>query len=260
MNKFFSFYAQILLIFCLSLSSCVSSQKQVKKAELHHQLAVSWMKKCNNPAALRELNKALKLKPKDPFVHKSVALLYFQFKKYEKSVEHLKTALKIKPDFTDARVHLGRSLIEKGQWEEGLKELKKAKEDLTYQSRENIHIHLGLAHYKRKNFFLAEKHFNESRMIKTEECVTALYHAKSLYHLGKYQKALNILEPAKLWCEKNLSWCAPPSFEPYFFSALAYDKKRRRKEAVRDLQIFLSKTKDSPYLKKAKQYRELWKD
>lgn len=260
MNSFFLFCCHLFLIFCISLTSCVSREKQVKKAELHHQLAVSLMRKCRNSAALVELRKALKLKPQDPFVHKSLALLYFQFKKYNKSIEHLKKALKIKPDFTDAHVHLGRSLIEIGKWKEGLKELKKTQEDLTYQNRENLHVHIGLAHYKRKNFFQAEKHFNESRMIKTEDCMTALYHAKSLYYLGKYQKALDILEPAKLWCEKNLSWCSSPSFEPYFFTALAYYKKGNRQKALFHLEIFLEKTKDSEYLEEAKKYQKLWKD
>lgn len=260
MGKFLLICYSVLLVFCMGLTSCVSREKQTKKAELHHQLAVSLMRKCKNPSALVELRKALKLKPQDPFVHKSLALLYFQFKKYKKSIRHLKEALKIKPDFTDARVHLGRSLIEIGKWEEGLKELKRAKEDLAYQNRENVHIHIGLAHYNRKNFFLAEKHFNESRMIKTEECVAALYHAKSLYYLGKYQKALDILEPAKLWCEKNLSWCASPSFEPYFFAALSYNKKGNRQKALFHLKIFLEKAKDSEYLEEAKKYQKLWKD
>ena len=256
MNNFFLFPISLFIIFYLT--SCASREKQIKKAELHHQLAVSLIRKCQNPAALKELKKALNLKPEDPFIHNSVALLYFQFKKYDKSLNHLRKALNIKPDFTDARVHLGRSLIETGKWKEGLKELNKAKEDLTYQSRENVHIHIGLAHYKQKNFFQAERHFGEARMVRTKDCMTALYHAKSLYYLNQYQKALNILEPAKLWCEKDLSWCASPSFDPYFFTALAYYKQGNKKKALFHLKVFLEKAKDSDYLEEAKKYQKWW--
>ena len=205
------------LLFCLFLISCVSTEKQVKKAELHHQLALSLMKKCQYPAALTELRKAIELKSKEPLFYHSIALLYFQFKKYEKTIQYLKKALRLNPDFTSARIHLGRSLVEVNKWQKGMAELKKAKEDLTYRYPENIHTHLGVAFYKRKKYFEAEKHFHVARAVKGEDCHTALYHAKSLYFLGQFQKALTILEPSKKWCEKNFSSCSSPSVDSYFF-------------------------------------------
>ena len=253
------FLTSFFIFFLLFLTSCVSVEKTVKKAELHHQIALSLMKKCQYPAALAELNKALKLKGKDPMIHHSIALLYFQFKKYDKSVEHLNKALELSPGFTEARVHLGRSLIELGKWQQGLKELQKAKKDLTYRYSENIHIHMGLAYYKKKKFSLAEKHLSVARTVKKEDCFTALYHAKSLYFQNQFQKALAILELSKRWCKASPSLCTSPSFDSYYFAALAYNKLGQRQKAFLNLQIFLSKAKKSEFLKAAKKQMNLWK-
>ena len=247
------------LILCLFLGACASQEKSVKKAELHHKLAHSLMKKCQYPSAFAELEKAIKLKPDRPVFHHSLALLYFQFKKYKKTIKHFKTALKLSPKFTDARIHLGRSLIETGRWEEGMKELEKAKEDLSYKYPENIHTHIGLAFYKKKQYPKAEKHFSVARTMKKESCSTALYHARSLYFQGQFKKSLAILEPAKKWCETNLPLCSPPSYDAYFFSALIYNKQGQRQKAFLNLRLFLDKAKDSPYIKSAEKYITLWK-
>ena len=241
------------------LSSCVSIKKQEKKAKLYHQKALVLIKKCQYPSALAQFKKAIKGDSKNPMYHHSIALLYFQFKEYKKAIQHLKLALKLNPDFTSARVHLGRSLIEIEKYKEGLKELKVAKEDLTYPYKERIHTHIGLAHFKQKNFTLSEKHFNVARTIHKEDCMASFYHAKTFYFLKQYQKALNLLEPAKKWCQTSLALCAKPFFDVYFFSALAYDKIGSRKQALKDMNFFVSKAKKSEYLKQAHQYQKLWK-
>ena len=251
------FFTLAFLSFFLTVS-CVSRQKSQKKANLHHQKALSLMKKCQYPSALSQLQVALKTDDQNPVFHHSIALLYFQFKKYKKALKHLKTALEIKPDFTVARVHLGRVLIEEGQLDEGLKTLKLAKKDLTYRYQEKIHAHTGLAYYKKKNFLQAEQHFSVARVVEKEDCATALYHGQSLYFLKQYKKSLKILEPAKFWCQKNKLICVSPSFEPYFYSALIYSKTGQTKRALKNLKTFIAKEKTGPLVKKALEYQKLW--
>ena len=256
MHSFFKLY----LVLFLCLTTCVSKEKEIKKADLHYQMALSLVKRCQYPQALAELQKAIELKKDDPLLYHSLALMYFQFEKYDKTVQYLQKTLKLDPTFTDARLHLGRSLVEMGQWKQGMAELDKAKQDLTYGYSENIHIHVGVAHYKKKNFSEAEKHFDVARKVKKKDCSIALYQAKSLYFQGQFKKALVILEPAKQWCEKNLSLCSSPSFDSYFLAALAYDKLGQRQNAFVNLKIFLDKVeKDNKYLKEARKKMSQWK-
>lgn len=249
----------IFLSVFLFFNSCVSQEKNIKKAKLHNKMALSLMQRCQYPSALSELRKSVKLQPKQPMFHYSIALLYFQFKEYYKTMEHLKIALKLQPNFTDARVHLGQSLIEIGKIKKGIAQLKEAKKDLTYRYVENIYTHLGKAYYKNKQFTLAKKNFSMVRKIKNKNCFVALYHAKSLYFLKEFKQSLNILESAKILCKKDIPICSSPSFEAYFFTALILKKQGDIKKAIMNLQIFLSKTQTEKYVASAKKYIKNWK-
>ena len=247
------------LSFALLLSSCTMQEKQVKKADLHFDLARSLIKKCKYPSALAEVKKALKIK-KEPEYYHIMALLYFQFKKYDKSIENFKTALKKNPKLTSVRIDLARSLVETNKVDQALKELEKAKEDLTYRYRENIHAQTGLAHFKKKNYKLAEKHFQTARVAKKTDCFLALYHAQSLYFSEQWDLALKILEPSKKWCKKPISSCDKSSFDSYFFAGLIYDKKGRRDKAFGNLKIFLKNAKESEHIPLAEEKIKLWRN
>ena len=167
MKKFF-----LALSLFLFLSACVSTEKNIKKAELYHKKGISLMQKCQYPLALSKLKKALDLKNDRPLFHYSIALLYFQFKKYDKTIWHFKKALKLEPKFTAARVHLGRTLIEKGSLKQAVMELKKAKDDLSYNHPEDIHAHLGLAYYKQKKYKEAVKHLSVASAVKKKHLLS----------------------------------------------------------------------------------------
>ncbi len=246
-----------LIIFCLLSVSCVSKQV-VKESRSRHQLAVSLIRKCQFPLALKELNRALKLQPRDPYLHHSLGLVYFQFKKYKKAQTFLKKALKLQPHFTSARVDLGRVMIEMGSLSQGIQLLKKAQEDLTYNRPENIHALLGLAYYKQKSFSLAQKQFQIARKINTQDCTTALYHGRSFYFLKRFSSAIRLFELAKKWCVKTSSSCPAPSFDVYFFSALTYHQLGNRRQALWNLKMFLSQAKDSIYRKEALKLMKQW--
>ncbi len=250
----------LLSLFCFcGLVSCVSHKKQIKKSYFLHDMAVSLMKQCQYNSALGELKKALKLKQKDPLLHNSIALVYLQFKKYKQAIFHFEKALQLQPNFTEARVHLGWSLIEVESLNRAESELKKALKDLTYRNSENIHTHLGLLFYKRGNFQKAEKHFSVARKIKTKDCFTALYHARSFYFLNQFSDALKILRPAKKWCEIYLPICSSPNFDAYFFTALVYKKMKQDQKALENLKIFLQKNPESSYLAEAKRLIVRWR-
>ena len=251
--KIILFKSSFLFFLCANISCASKNKKTEKKADLRYQMAFSYMQKCDYPAALAELKIALNLKNQDPKIHYSIALLYFQFKKYNLTVNHLKKALKLQPKFTDARVQLGRTLIEIGKIEKGLSELNKAREDLTYRHPEKIHSYQGLAYYKEKKYPEAEEQFSVARVVKKKDCYTALYHAKSLYFQNKLKPALRLLESTKNWCAKKVkSSCSPPSYEAYYFTGLIHKKTGQRNQALLNLVQFVNKTKESEYLESAR--------
>ena len=243
------------------LSSCVSvsSKKTEKKNQLRYNLALSLIKECKYRLALQELQQIVQVEKTNPVVFHSLALVYFQLKQYDQAIQFLQKSLELNPQFTVARVNLGRSLIEVEKLERGLNLLKQAEKDLTYPYPENIHNHMALAYFKKKDFKLAEKHFRVSRKVKTQDCVTSLYHARSLYFLKRFSEALDILKQSKNWCEAYVP-CSSPHFEAYFFLALVYNKLNKEREAIFNMNVFLNKAeKESPYYTEARNFLNLWR-
>ena len=139
--KFISFF--IVLFF---LTSCLSSQKNIKKSEYHHTIAISLIKECDKPRALAHLLKAIKLNPKDFIIHYTLATTYYSIGQYEKALIELKKILKNKPELTEAHLLLARVYIDLNQPNRSLKEIKIAEKDMTiFQFFKNYHSErLGL--------------------------------------------------------------------------------------------------------------------
>ncbi len=257
LKSIFSKKALIAIILMMLITNCVSPNT-VRRSRSHYKLAVSLIHKCQLPSALGELKKALRLRSIDPDLHHGLGLVYFQFKKYDKALKHLKKALWLKKDFTVARIDLARCLIETSDISKALWHLEQAKKDLTYLHPENIHAHLAFAYYKQGQFPLANKHFTVARKIKNADCITAMYHGRSLYFLNQYSKAIDIFERAKSWCVNQPPACKAPVFTPYFFASLAYHKQGKKARALKDLKLFLTKALKSPYYKEALDLMKLW--
>ena len=201
MNKQLS----LVFVFCflISCGTLSSKKKTEKKSQLIYNLALASLRQCQYRQALKQLQEALKEGGKSqPVIYRALALVYFQLRQYPSAVNYFQKALQLEPEWTEARVDLGRSLVETGKVEQALNILKKAAKDLSYPYPENIHAHLGLAFFKKKNFKEAEMHFEVARKIQTRDCELALYHAQSLYFLKQYDQAALVLEPSKKWCQK----------------------------------------------------------
>ena len=253
MKIFFKLFVFICLV------GCITNKKEAeKKSTLHHRVATSFIQQCKYRPALKELQKALSLDSRSSLLHHSIALVYFQFKEYNISIKHLRRAISLEPSLTKARVHLARALIEVGQLDEALKELNQSLQDLTFNTPETIHSFMGLAYFRQKKFSKANTYFEIAGKILQNDCFVSLYHAQALYFLNKQDEALSLFNRSKILCDSNRLSCSPPLTDSYYFSALIYKKKGKKKEAIKDLKVFLKKTTESDYLNKAKQLIKVW--
>ena len=251
------FFLQLLIV--IFFIGCVTNRKETeKKSGLYHRIATSFIQQCKYRPALKELNKALVLDSRSPLLHHSVGLVYFQFKEYNKAIKHLRKAMNLDPGFTIARVHLARALIETDQLDEALKELNNSLQDLTFNSPETIHSFIALAYLRQKKFSKAETYFGIAGKVLQKDCFVSLYYAKTLYFLNRFDEALTFLNKSKKLCDTNRPSCSSPLMDSYYFSALTYDKKGKRKKALKDLKFFLKKTTESDYLSKAQKLIKVW--
>jgi tetratricopeptide (TPR) repeat protein len=99
-------------------------EKSPKTLNLHFRLGRALLMSSHAPetldAALREFEAELALNPMDAIAHYQVAQILQVQQKPEQSVQRFEQALKIRPDFTEVLIALGKLRLESGKNEEAI--------------------------------------------------------------------------------------------------------------------------------------------
>ena len=247
------------IILAFFFAGCQNTEKQKKKTFLQNELVLSKIEQCQFRGSLVELKKGLKEDPKDVFLLNNLGLVYFVLKQYQLATKQFKKALQLNPRLTRSRISLARSFIEQGFIDKAIAQLNIARKDLTFNSPEEIHSHMGLALFFKKNYKEAEENFSIARMMKETECVPAIYHARSFFELGNYKKAVQILENAKQWCINNKSPCdSAPNYDPFYYVALAYVGLGKMEKGKSSMEVFFQNSKNETLKKSARGFLEHW--
>jgi tetratricopeptide (TPR) repeat protein len=77
------------------------------KAERYFQEGVAYAKSSQYDKAIEPLMKAIKLKPEYAEAHNNLGVVYHKLKLYENAIDSYRKAIKINPDFADAHLNMG---------------------------------------------------------------------------------------------------------------------------------------------------------
>lgn len=231
MQRFFSYLAHLALTTLLILSSfsCQTSSKaKSDKANYRLEIAAAMMKGENYPGALKELLIAAEEDPTHAGVQSALGTVYFAREKYELSEKHYLKALKLQPDFTQARNDLARSYIETGRYSRAEELLKQAIEDLTYVNYHITYANFGILEFKKNNFTKAIEYLKKSLEKDRENCTTQVYLGRSFLEAGDSEAALSQLDRATSFCSQVDSDLG------HYYSAIAlYRSKQPEKAQLR---------------------------
>ena len=253
MMKHFCFFALL-----LTMSSCLTNQKNIQRSENHHKIAVGLISKCDKPRALFHLLQAIKLNPKNFLIRHTLATVYYSMGRHDKALIELKKILKIKSDFTEARINLARIYIDMNQPDKSLKEIGIAEKDMTYTNYLKLISQKALAYYKKGKYRNAKKWLAEAHSLpKGKNCFVYLNLGKTELALGELKQSEQFLKKALSACAKEKPVCSKPTYEEHFVLARLYVKKGDKKRAKYHLNLFLQKTKAGTDLEK--QARKLLK-
>ncbi|MCB0355403.1 MAG: tetratricopeptide repeat protein [Bdellovibrionales bacterium] len=207
--------------------SCAARDKRdPRRANIHLSIGTGHLNQGMYPQALSELTLALNYDEENPLIHNNLGIAYFVRKKFSESERHLKRAIELNPNYTEARNNLGRVLIEMNLLNEAVSELKIANKDLTYTNPEKTKSNLGIAYFKLNQFNEARKFLGESLKLRSQHCATSNYFARSLFELKHYEQAAIAFDQA-------INNCKSESFdEPVYYSGLTYFKLNKKKESL----------------------------
>lgn len=216
----------LVLVFVAGLTSCISNgPKANDTADLHMQIATSHIKNGNYPLALKELLLAEEQDPKNARVQANLGLVYFMRERYELSEKHYKNALKLDPEFTEAKNSLARSYIEIDKLKEAEPLLKEVLADLTYVGFPQANANYGILEFKRKNYSQAAAYFRKSLQHDRENCHTQVFLGRSYLEQGNLTLALPQLEKAIPFC-RDIN-----ADEAHYYSAIALYRDNQKLKA-----------------------------
>lgn len=199
----------------IALASCASDNIRASKAQTRLELALGLMRSGNHPAALKELLIAEEDDPGNAQVQSALGSVYFSRERYELSEKHYLKALKLRPDYTQARNDLARSYIETGRYTRAEEMLKIAIEDLTYVNYPQTYANFGILEFKKNNFAKAITYLKKALEKDRENCETQVYLGRSFLESGDLQSAIAQLE-------RSVSFCSQAESDMgHYYSAIA---------------------------------------
>jgi tetratricopeptide (TPR) repeat protein len=103
---------QFLLVPLIACSLCVSGEDiQKQKLDQQYQAAVASFEAGRYAEAAAQLEKLMPYAPKSFEIHELLGMAYGALSQSDKAIEHLKTAVQLKPGSPEARTNLGATLL-----------------------------------------------------------------------------------------------------------------------------------------------------
>jgi Tfp pilus assembly protein PilF len=231
-----------------SLIGCSSFHAEDdKKAQLHLQMGASLLSEGNNPQALKEFLEAERLdSKKDPNIQQFLGMAYMVRDRYKESESHFLKALRWNPKFTEARYNYSQMLIQAKRYDDALKELMTAKEDLTYSQPEQILTSIGFVYFKKHEYTKAAHFFQQSLVVKENDCVAETLLGRAQLEMHHYQESTGTFDTAIKLC-RDLN-----ADEPLFYSGLSYFKIGDRTKALSRLDDLTKKFENSQFSSQAR--------
>jgi type IV pilus assembly protein PilF len=144
-------FAAFAILLSISTIGCtgMSSEQRGKAAEIHYDLGTNLLNAGDAQGALREYRESLENDPDLPDTHNGLGLIYaYSFGQPDQAQHEFEEALKLKPDFSEARTNLGALDISRGRFAEAVPLLEKSASDTLYKDRVIAQTDLGWALYK----------------------------------------------------------------------------------------------------------------
>ena len=231
--------------------SCATFRGAKDSANPYVELAEKQLATGQNPQALSTLLKGESVDPNNPLVHNQLGLVYFAFKKFEKSAEHLKRAVRLDETLSEARNNYARTLIELNQYAAARAQLDVVVNDLTYLKQPLAYSNYGLSFFREGQYKKAIPWLQKSIALNKNNCLTYTTYGRSLYELQDYRGAIPIFDIAVHLCKKS-------NFdEAHYYAALTYFKSGDKTKGIALMNETLLLYPEGSYQEKAKSMLEL---
>ena len=180
----------VIVTLALLINGCASDKAfREKEARAFRDRGERYLAENQPGTALEQFLKALEIYPEDPYLHYDLALTYDMKGMFYKTEYHLRQAIKLKPDYSNAYNYLGFVYFRDGKVDEAIKNYHKALENELYLNPQDAHLNLGVAYLSRKEYRQAMSHLQEAIRLVPDFAAAYNNLGQAYEGLGQYDKA-----------------------------------------------------------------------
>ncbi|MEA3420637.1 MAG: tetratricopeptide repeat protein [Acidobacteriota bacterium] len=240
-----------ILIICLNIIFCASSQKKIEQARekdprYQCNLGLVYLNNGKVDLAIDYFNKSLSLLPNYELALNAMGIAYSMKGNFEESAKYYEKCLKVNPSLTETHNYLGTAYQQMGFLDKAEEQFQQAAGNINYKSRELPYYNLA------RLYFLQDKpkkalEYIEKSLALNNTLVMAL-NLKGLINdkLENYEEAIN--------CYNQALKIAPDDLNLNFNLAVAYYKNSQFKSARDIFELISAKTTDPEMKKKVEQF------
>ena len=189
-----------LLIFLpVFIGSCATSRTdEIKRAEALKNLGNALVSEGKVRQGYTELLKAHKLDPKNPELNQGLALVCRNLEKYDLALQYFNRALKLKPNFPEARNNMGTVYLLTGGWDKAIFCFKEAANNPLYETPQYAYNNMGTAYFNKGDYPKAIESYQLAIKTTGSYYVAYLNLAIAYKAQGDWDKALAACREANL--------------------------------------------------------------
>ena len=118
--------------------------EQPRHAEAVHLLGVLALQTARSDIALRLINQAIEISPKEPTFHSNLGNVFWHLKQWDRAATSFQEAVKLKPDYAEAHSNLGDALRALGQLDDAIAAYRTAIKAQPSYARAHSHLSVAL--------------------------------------------------------------------------------------------------------------------
>ena len=230
----------LFLFICIfQIFSCATDNtRHGKKAGLLENMGNSLFLAGKPREALPYLLETEKMEPLNPVVQRELALIYQNINQYDLAFVHIKKAIKLKPDFSEAYNDMGVFYSQQGKLEDALDCFNKALKNVLYKTPQFAYHNIGLVYFRMKDYNKAVEFYLKSISL-SPNYMEAYFDLANTYEvLGDNVKTINTY--------KKIIDLGPGSLAPYLALAKVYKKTGQIDMAIDKLNYIVGIDPRSP--------------
>ena len=223
--------------------------KKTKDADWHYKMGAGYFESHEIPLAIRELHKAIDMKPDHYKAHHLLGFIYMGRREYAKAVQHFKETIRINPKYHFAKNNLGSVYLAMERWRQAAEIFEGLLEEPLYTTPELAHNNLGWAYFNLRRYGDAIEHYKMAVFLKPQMCL-------AYNNMGRVYEEMGKVLQAKQKYQKAIRKCPNKYAEPHFNLGKIL-QKQGKPEARAHFQRCLKIQPDSNLGQRCRQYLQV---